>query len=508
MAKLTKDYNLKAFYPEIAKQWHPTKNGDLKPEHYTPHYTAKKVWWLCKKGCEWETIIWVRTVQKSGCPYCKGQKVGYGNDLANQFPNLIEEWDYQKNKELNPQKIHFGSQKKAWWICKAGHRWQTKISSRTRRGTNCRLCSSQTSKPELYIFSELKSIFDIIHHRKKIDKKEIDIIVEDINLAIEYDGVFFHKKRINQDISKKNKIKDFGYRLINIREKPLKKLFKDDIRINKEQELQKTFLTLLSKINELDILGEKHKRLINKYLIEGKPKNISLYKKLLSYLPGPLPGESMSDKFPKLINEWHPTKNGALTPKNMHPGSGEKIWWKCSKNHSWEATIHSRTSNKSNCPYCQGRKVGYGNELSIVRPEIAKEWHPTKNGDLKPEHFTRGSREKIWWKCSKNHSWEMTILNRATQGQNCPYCSGKRAGYGNELSAARPDIAKEWHPTKNGDLKPEHFTRGSKKKVWWLCNKGHSYERMITTRTRSKSNPEKSCPVCYTYSGNPRKNVS
>jgi len=72
------------------------------------------------------------------------------------------------------------------------------------------------------------------------------------------------------------------------------------------------------------------------------------------------------------------------------------------------------------------------------------------------------------------------------------------------LKAFYPDVAKEWHPTKNGDLKPEHFTRGSKKKVWWICDKGHSYQRMITTRTR-RPTPEKSCPICYTFSGNPRK---
>ena len=48
--------------------------------------------------------------------------------------------------------------------------------------------------------------------------------------------------------------------------------------------------------------------------------------------------------YPDIAKEWHPTKNGALTPKNMHTGSGEKIWWKCSKNHSWQKTIKNRTN--------------------------------------------------------------------------------------------------------------------------------------------------------------------
>ena len=35
------------------------------------------------------------------------------------------------------------------------------------------------------------------------------------------------------------------------------------------------------------------------------------------------------------------------------------------------------------------------------------------------------------------------------------------------LEEYAPDLAKQWHPTKNGDLKPMDVTYGSKKKVWW-----------------------------------------
>ena len=58
-----------------------------------------------------------------------------------------------------------------------------------------------------------------------------------------------------------------------------------------------------------------------------------------------------------------------------------------------------------------------------------------------------------------------------------------------------PEIASEWHPTKNGELKPENFTYGSQRKVWWKCPMGHSYDSIITSRTRK--NPT-GCPHCYT----------
>ena len=52
-----------------------------------------------------------------------------------------------------------------------------------------------------------------------------------------------------------------------------------------------------------------------------------------------------------LAMEWHPIKNGNLTPGDVLPGSHKKVWWICSKGHEWQAAIHNR--NKGNkCPYC------------------------------------------------------------------------------------------------------------------------------------------------------------
>ena len=66
----------------------------------------------------------------------------------------------------------------------------------------------------------------------------------------------------------------------------------------------------------------------------------------------------------------------------------------------------------------------------------------------------------------------------------------------NILKTLFPEIANEWHSTKNGELKPEDFTPGSNKKVWWLCPKGHEYDSRLGSRTR-KEKPS-GCPHCYT----------
>ncbi len=61
--------------------------------------------------------------------------------------------------------------------------------------------------------------------------------------------------------------------------------------------------------------------------------------------------------YPHLVKEWHPEKNGKLTPEKVTPRSGKKVWWICPKGHSYEATVNNRTGNSSGCPYCAGQKT-------------------------------------------------------------------------------------------------------------------------------------------------------
>ena len=197
-----------------------------------------------------------------------------------------------------------------------------------------------------------------------------------------------------------------------------------------------------------------------------------------------------------LVKEWHPTKNGDLNLDDLTHGSGKKVWWFCPKGHSHESVISNRTSkNPTGCPYCSGNKVGKDNNLEAVFPEIAKEWHPTMNGELTPKDFTHGTAKKVWWLCSKGHSFDSAINHRTSEKEypaGCPYCSGRRVGEDNNLLFLFPEIAKEWHPTKNGGLTPRDVTSKSDKKVWWQCHKGHSYNAIIKNRTIAKSR----CPFC------------
>jgi hypothetical protein len=204
---------------------------------------------------------------------------------------------------------------------------------------------------------------------------------------------------------------------------------------------------------------------------------------------------SLGAKNPKLTKEWHPTKNGELTPFQLRPNSEKKVWWQCSKNpqHEWEAIVYSR-SEGNGCPGCSGRMATPDNCLAVLNPDLAKEWHPTKNGHLTPTGVTTGSNKKVWWKCLENpqHEWE-AVINLRNRGSGCPGCSGRMATPDNCLAVLNPDLTKEWHPAKNGQLTPKNVTYGSEKKVWWQCLKNPEHIWKSNIYSRSEGN---GCPHC------------
>ena len=213
----------------------------------------------------------------------------------------------------------------------------------------------------------------------------------------------------------------------------------------------------------------------------------------------------LSITHPNLVTEWDYNKNNALSiyPDKITYGSNKKVWWMCEHGHEWQSTISNRTnkSHQNGCPVCAGRKVLAGfNDLTTVNPELASEWHPTKNGDLKPTQLTVSSHKKVWWICKRGHEWQATVNDRTNKSRphGCPICAGQKvlAGF-NDLATVNPELALEWHPTKNGNLKPSDVTVSSGRKVWWMCKHGHEWEAVIYNRTR-KYHPC-GCPICSGY---------
>ena len=125
----------------------------------------------------------------------------------------------------------------------------------------------------------------------------------------------------------------------------------------------------------------------------------------------------MATTHPELVKEWHP--ENLIKPTEVTRGSRESILWLCEQGCEWKETPKTRTGMKTNCPYCSGARVGYGNDLATTHPELVKEWHPENL--FKPTEVTAGSKKIILWRCELGHEWTTRPLTRK-YGSGCPEC--------------------------------------------------------------------------------------
>ena len=539
--------DLQTVNPTLATEWNYEKNNGLTPVEVMPN-SNKKVWWKCKKGHEWQATI-VHRNNGRGCPYCSGRYAIKGvNDLQTVNPTLATEWNYEKNNGLTPVEVMPNSNKKVWWKCKKGHEWQATVHNRNN-GNACPICNSErgTSFPEYALVFYLKRYgLDAMHvYRNK--GYELDVYIPSKNIAIEYDGYYWHKNKAKKDLEKNLKCKKDGIKLYRIREGlPSLNDSSTDYTIKKNQEdLSQALEKILSEIINRNIVIDLRRDAINiENLREYKEKENSLlfsnsvlasewnYEKNGDLRPEHFLSNSNKKVWWKcnkghewqakiadrakgngcpycssnillrgyndlqtlnsaLANEWNYEKNNNLTPLDVMPNSNKKVWWKCEKGHEWEALIINRNRGRD-CPICSNKKIlkGY-NDLQTLHPILASEWNYEKNDGLTPMDVGPNSHNKVWWQCSEGHEWQAAIYSR-NAGDGCPYCSGKLVNKGkNDLQTVNPTLANEWNYEKNNGLTPADFLPNSGKKVWWKCIKGHEWQAIIQDRNKGRD-----CPIC------------
>ena len=343
-------------------------------------------------------------------------------------PHLVDEWHPTKNDPLTPSDVSAGSSKKVWWKCPKGtdHIWSTKVKLRALKGYGCAACRGLVVVPSTSLATRHPEIAKEWHPTKNDQLTPLDFAPGS-------------NKKVWWKCPKGD---DHEW---------------------------------ISTIN-------------NRIACNSKCPVCSGDKATLS--------NCLSTKHPKIAAEWHPTKNGDLTPFHVVAKSNKKVWWKCPKgeDHEWIASIDGRVRGFG-CSVCTNFKVVKSNSLATLQPEISNEWHPTKNGELTPSDVVPGSSKKVWWKCPKgeDHEWETKIVLRS-KGNGCPICRGLIVVKSNCLATCNPDISSEWHPTKNDPLTPFDVVPGSNKKVWWKClnNSDHIWKANIYNRVNGTK-----CPYCF-----------
>lgn len=201
---------------------------------------------------------------------------------------------------------------------------------------------------------------------------------------------------------------------------------------------------------------------------------------------------------PEIAAQWHPEKNGTLSPGDVTVFSNYKAWWRCKNGHEWQTWVEARVRQNSGCGYCSGHHLIKGeSDLKTLFPQVAVEWDYEYN-DKDPGEYKPTSPDRVFWRCKKGHGWPAAIENRTSRRQGCPYCSGRRAIPGEtDIATLHPEVMHLWDHAKNGQagILPEHVKPNSDKEVWCICPDGHSW----ATRAKKLSRGAK-CPYCLNRS--------
>lgn len=404
--------------PPLAAQWDREKNGDLRPEDFTGG-SHKKVWWRCVLGHSWQATIYSRSVR--GCPYCSGRRPILGiSDLLTVNPKLASEWDCEKNMPLQPQDVSANTHRKAWWRCCRGHSWQAVISNRNN-GNGCPYC---TNRYVLKGFNDLYSIDPKLCEEWDFEK----------NTPLQPDRIVFGSYRKVWWICEKGHC--WKARISDRRK------------------------------------GTGCPVCAGKVVISGQ--------------------NDLKTVCPDIAAQWDNTKNGALSSEHVTAQSTRKVWWLCEKGHSYISNVYNRYYGNG-CPYCAGNRPIVGEtDLATRCPNLLLEWDFEKNDPRMPENYTCGSNKKLWWKClEEGHSWNASISDRY-RGYGCPYCAGKLAVSGkNDAATLFPELISEWDSEKNEKLTLHQLLPDSGKKAWWKCKRGHRWKASVQSRTHGTG-----CPYC------------
>ena len=190
---------------------------------------------------------------------------------------MAKEWDIEGNAPLRPDEVTSISIKRVSWVCfRCGHKWKARIRDRVLKGNGCAKCAcKQISK---------RRIRTLIGQRGSLAESGLQILVD-----WNYDRNTISPDEITSHSNKKVwwKCHVCGY----------------------EWEA-----TISNRANGRGCPCCSHKKLV--------------------------PGKNdLATTHPQLASEWHPGKNGDLTPQDVMFGQARKVWWFCPEGHSYRRRL-------------------------------------------------------------------------------------------------------------------------------------------------------------------------
>ena len=339
-----------------------------------------------------------------GCPKCGGAKKKDNTEFLLQLKEI--------NNYIEVVETYTNCRNKLKCRCRAcGHEWKA-TPSKLLAGNGCPNCDSRnkTSFSEQAIFYYIKIKYQDALGRFRLPDSnlEFDIFIPSLKVAIEYDGVYWHRSKTDVEKKKYSMCKGEGITLIRIREDGV---FTEDADYIVNRDLPCNYMTLdkaiisvmnLLKCNNLKVDSENDAYDIREQFYTELKRN------------------SLGEKYPSLANEWFQEKNGMITPFMISSGCNDKYWWKCSCcGWEWKTAVCDRTLAGKGCKKCANRlRAVYQMKSQAEFEEEIKEKLP----DIEIIGNYSGTHEKIEVLCKKcGYKWS-TYPSTLLRGRGCTKC--------------------------------------------------------------------------------------
>jgi len=149
---------------KVMKDWDKNKNKSLDPL-LVKKGSKIQVWWICKNSHSIKTAVTNR-YRSGGCTKCNRKThgesvrraiVAKSGSLIETNPEILKDWDYVKNKKVDPKYFSRGSNKIVHWKCSVcGFQYSTSIRNKVKMKFNCSKCY-EDNRNELHRISKLKT---------------------------------------------------------------------------------------------------------------------------------------------------------------------------------------------------------------------------------------------------------------------------------------------------------------------------------------------------------------
>ncbi|MGO4695468.1 zinc-ribbon domain-containing protein [Paenibacillus sp. 2TAB26] len=270
--------------------------------------------------------------------------------IAYKTPHLIHEWHSTMNKEKNPCNISNGSGLKVWWTCQRGHTYDLIVRDRTQKNgaQNCPYCAGKRVSNENSLGAMFPELISDWHPTLNGELTPFDF-THGSNKIVWWkcpEGHDYDSKVVSR--TKGNGCRFCSGNDIN---------FETSLATTHPDIAAQWHLSLNGSLKPTDVRCGSVKKVWwfcdNNHTYERSIYHRSQRNQGCPYCSGRklLPNNSLAAKNTKLSLEWHPIKNGTLSPWGVHSNSTLKVWWLCRKNHEWEANINNR-NNGNGCYFC------------------------------------------------------------------------------------------------------------------------------------------------------------